>query len=114
MITVPLRFHLTVTTTADDADLSEHVGCVMAELLKLVDCDEKLMDPSVALDLSSGHVEVELLVVAETVGMAADHGDTAIHTAIHAAGGFTPGWNGAAAGAGNIEYDIDNIELQPA
>ena len=108
MISVSLRFHLTVT------GLSEHVGGVMSELVTLVGINDAVSDPAVALDLGTGHVEVELVVGAASAGAAADLGFDVIRTAIHAAGGFTPGWGDVSESTGHVEYDIENVELQPA
>jgi hypothetical protein len=114
MIAVSLRFHLAVTTTADENDLSDHVGSVMDELVTLAACDDRLSDPGVSLDLSNGHVEVEIVVTGDTIGQAVDWGNDAIRTAIHAAGGFTPDWGSTGVATGGVEYDIENLEMQPA
>ena len=110
MISVSVRFHLTVTGLNGD-DLSEHVGRVMSTLAGI---DDGVSDPAVALDLGTGHVEVELVVGAASAGAAADLGFDVIRTAIHAAGGFTPGWGDVSDSTGHVEYDIENVELQPA
>lgn len=124
MIKVSLRFHLAVSSTSGNRDrLSEHVGDVMTELIKIEACDDRVADPSVALDLSCGSVEIELVVDGETVGQAADYGHNTIRTAIQAAGGFTPGWGAPSGrddntptveGADDVEYDLDNLVCEPA
>jgi hypothetical protein len=113
MIAVSLRFHLAVTSL-DGGDVSEHVGRVMSELVTLADCNDHVSDPAVGLDAATGHVEVELVVDATSAGAAADFGFDVIRTAIHAAGGSTPGWGDVSERTGHIEYDIENVELQPA
>ncbi len=83
----------TVEGSGSAAHLEAHCGVVMAELVKLVDSDCGIFDPSVSLDLTDNSVLIEVSGEGETFEEAAERVDSCIRTAIHAAGGFTPEWS---------------------
>ena len=93
-------------------DLADQVDCVMGELVKLTSCNNDVDDPAVSLDLSTGHVEIELVVDCDSRSGALAKADEVIRTAIHAAGGCTAGW--ADERRTSIEYEPGSVRLQPA
>jgi hypothetical protein len=71
----------------DLSDLEKLLDVVMEELVKL-----DVTDPSIGGTLSDGDIELTLAVEAETLEKATASAFGTIRTAIHAAGGGTPGW----------------------
>ena len=71
----------------DLSELETLLDAVMEELVKL-----DVTDPSIGGTLSDGDVELSLAVEAETLENATANVFGTIRTAIHAAGGGTPGW----------------------
>jgi hypothetical protein len=67
--------------------LEQALDRVMEELVKL-----DVTDPSIGGTLSDGDVEFSLAVGADTLEKATVSAFGTIRTAIHAAGGGTPGW----------------------
>ena len=93
-----IEFHLECTATvADSGALSDaeivegHLDDVMAELLELAGVE----DPSIELDASGEDIRVTFMIVveAEDTFSAVSTAQAAIRTAVHAAGGNTPGWS---------------------
>jgi hypothetical protein len=85
---VKLSFETELTyTAAPDTDVEEFFGRVMQELINLgVD------DPGIGVDLAKREVSVGLVAEGELPEDAVAAAMTTIRTAIHAAGGATPGW----------------------
>jgi hypothetical protein len=73
--------------TGDPDGLEQALDRVMEELVKL-----DVTDPSIGGTLSDGDVEFSLAVEADTLEKATASAFGTIRTAIHAAGGGTPGW----------------------
>jgi hypothetical protein len=71
----------------DLSELEKLLDVVMEELVKL-----DVTDPSIGGTLSDGDIELTLAVEAETLEKATANAFGTIRTAIHAAGGGTPGW----------------------
>ena len=71
----------------DLSELEKLLDVVMEELVKL-----DVTDPSIGGTLSDGDIELTLAVEAETLEKATATAFGTIRTAIHAAGGGTPGW----------------------
>jgi hypothetical protein len=71
----------------DLSDLEKLLDVVMEELVKL-----DVTDPSIGGTLSDGDIELTLAIEAETLEKATASAFGTIRTAIHAAGGGTPGW----------------------
>jgi hypothetical protein len=71
----------------DLSELEKLLDVVMEELVKL-----DVADPSIGGTLSDGDIELTLAVEAETLEKATASAFGTIRTAIHAAGGGTPGW----------------------
>lgn len=69
--------------------LEAHLDDVMVDLLDLPEA----IDPSIGVTFSTGAVEVLLTVKARSEKKAWEKADALIRTAVHAAGGFTGGWD---------------------
>ncbi|MGH2790205.1 MAG: hypothetical protein ACRDJ0_04385 [Actinomycetota bacterium] len=65
----------------------EELDLVMDNLLRI-----NAEDPAIGVDTSEGQVEISVTVEAERLDDAVQIGGVVIGTAIHAAGGHTPGW----------------------
>jgi hypothetical protein len=81
IVAVQVRF------IGDLSDLEKLLDVVMEELVKL-----DVTDPSIGGTLSDGDIELTLAIEAETLEKATASAFGTIRTAIHAAGGGTPGW----------------------
>jgi hypothetical protein len=84
------RFHLEAGFTMTGGSVEERdemTDRVMEELLKL-----EVEDPSVGGSLTSGEVQISLTIEASSKKEAISKTNGLIRTAIHAAGGATPGW----------------------
>ena len=69
----------------------------MDALLDLEAADAAIEDPDLEADLSSGHVDVQMIVDAEDPAAAMVKAFATLRSAIHAIGGATPGWETASA-----------------
>ena len=80
---------LVVVTDSDDPDVEveAHLDGVMEELVRL-----KATDPGVGLTGATGVVEISVVVKADGLDNAMSVGASLIRSAVHAAGGHTPGW----------------------
>jgi hypothetical protein len=81
------NFAVRVRFAGDLSGLEQLLDAVMEELVKL-----HVTDPSIGGTLSDGDIEFTLAVEAETLEKATASAFGTIRTAIHAAGGGTPGW----------------------
>lgn len=77
-----------------DEAFSDSIFRVADELIDLEASNDALLDSSLAATLEDdgATVEITLTVRAETFVDAEAQADSALRAAIHAAGGFTPGW----------------------
>lgn len=92
MINVGLQTRFTVSGTGRD-QLRVHVQAVMDHLLALEQSSGALVHSSaVAVDLGTAEVTIELVGVGETFDQAETAANGAVRTAVHVAGGHTPGW----------------------
>lgn len=102
------NFDLTETDDHDDETLGEHVDRVMQELLNLEGEGGTIFDSAIGLDTENRRVEIEVSVFAADLeaafAEAAPSARAAIRTAIHAAGGFTPGWGDTVSSAVTYEF----------
>lgn len=71
-------------------DLEAHTDRVMEELLKLESAT--IRDADVSGSVLDGEVQISVYAIGESFDTAADIADSAIRSAIHAAGGHTPNW----------------------
>ncbi len=94
---------------------AEHLDSVMGELLTLERARGDVSDPAISFDAGERSARFELVVAADSPGMAVDVADSVVRAAIHAAGGFTPGWDHPdVAEPGVIEYDLVEVHAQRA
>ncbi len=77
-----------LTVTSPIADFETHTDQLMDALLAL----EDLIDPDVGGSLAEGRMDITMTIEADTIPDAAYKSLAAVRTAIHAAGGVTPGW----------------------
>ena len=75
-----------------DGDLDAQTDLVFEALLALEEEDQTLCDADLDVILSERLVTVRISVMGETLDVVLQTGGSAIRTAIHAAGGGTPGW----------------------
>ena len=80
---------LQVQFTGDLSELEKLLDVVMEELVRL-----DVTDPSIGGTLADGDIEFSLAVEDEMLEKATASAFGTIRTAIHAAGGGTPGWPG--------------------
>ena len=92
-----------VITDAPAELLREHSRQVMDELLKLEACSP-LTDSAVSLNLDGPEITIEVAAEGEDYQSAINEALSGIRTAIHAAGGQTPGWEDA--------FSLEPTELQ--
>jgi len=65
---------------------------LMDALLDLEKADAAIEDPDIAADVSSGHVDVQMIVDADDPALAMVKALATLRAAIHAIGDATPGW----------------------
>lgn len=65
---------------------------LMEALLDLEEADEAITDPDLAADLSTGRVDVQMIVEADDPAAAMVKALATLRAAIHAIGDATPGW----------------------
>jgi hypothetical protein len=70
---------------------------LMDALLDLEETDACIEDPDIAADVSSGCVDVQMLVEADDPASAMVRAFATLRSAIHAIGDATPGWEMASA-----------------
>lgn len=95
----------TVTGEGDHAEaLADHLDVVMDHLMEAEASDPTISDADVSATLATGEVEFTIIVTAESPAEAAKNGIVIIRAAIHAAEGYTPGWEDAHDHAWVMEY----------
>lgn len=77
-----------LTVTGPMGDFEAHTDRLMDALLSLQD----LIDPDIGGNLAARRVDITMTVEADSIPDAAYKSLCAVRTAIHAAGGATPGW----------------------
>ncbi|NLG22241.1 MAG: hypothetical protein GX555_12525 [Actinomycetales bacterium] len=108
MINVGLQLRFTVSGVTRE-ELRLHVDAVMDQLLVLEEAAGAVVHSgAVSLDLGSSKVTIELVGVGETFDEAQAAADGAVRTAIHVAGGHTPGWNRE----GEPTYERDAVRAE--
>jgi len=65
---------------------------LMDALLDLEEADASIQDPDIAADVSTGHVDVQMIVDADDPASAMVKAFATLRAAIHAIGDATPGW----------------------
>jgi hypothetical protein len=71
----------------DEDSIPDQLDAVMDELLRL-----DATDPAIGLSLGSREVEISVVIESDSLDVAAEQGNAMIRSAIHYAGGATPGW----------------------
>jgi hypothetical protein len=90
---IKLAVNASFTASGDDADnLALLTDGIMGELVDLADSDPNMDDPAISLDLVEESVLFELTARGEDFDAAWSHALACLRSAIHAAGGATPGW----------------------
>jgi hypothetical protein len=74
------------------APCGERLDPLMETLLDLEEADPDIEDPDLAADLSTGHVDVQMVVEADDPAAAMVKALATLRSAIHAIGDATPGW----------------------
>lgn len=83
-----------VHVVPDPDSLTADLDRVMEALLELEDTDCGIFDSGVAADLAAGEVEISVMAEAATYEKAEEIASSCVRSAIHKAGGATPGWTG--------------------
>ncbi len=93
MISIGFSIDLLATPIGSEPiPLVEEVDLVMEHLVDLVESGCGVTDPAVSLDETTNVVSVEVQVVGEDFDDAVQLASSCVRSAIHAAGGHTPGW----------------------
>jgi hypothetical protein len=83
----------TLCPTQPDVELFHATGeRLMQELLKLEELNSYVADPAVSTEADRGGIVVELVTSSPDYATALQRALDVVRTAIHAAGGATPGW----------------------
>lgn len=93
--------------------LADHVDQVTEQLVALEGCTPELLDSAIAVEVSSGEVDVEMTLDAVLPEQATTVGISCLRAAIHAAGGGTPDWDEAPTDEHVVLYLLDAQELRP-
>jgi hypothetical protein len=70
---------------------------IMEALLAIEENDPAIIDPDIAADVSTGRVDIQMIVDAADPAAAMVKAQAALRAAIHAIGDATPGWETTAA-----------------
>jgi len=91
--------YLTVqeVTCADPSGCADRLDLLMEALLGLETADSNIADPDLAADLTTGRVDVQMIVEAADPAVAMVKALATLRAAIHAIGDATPGWETVAA-----------------
>ncbi|WP_182879889.1 hypothetical protein [Microbispora sp. H10949] len=104
-----------LSVRGDIDDLGEIVDAIADELADLQDCDDKLLDFAYGSDATGNTVQFELTVECDSVDETVTIGGSWLRTAIHATGGYTPGWEDSGPRQHAIVYEIDEagVHVRP-
>ena len=86
-VRVSVSFYVT-----GEMDLDSHLDQVMTALMAIEAADDRISDSDYVATVKTGFVRINSSATAETFDEAAAVAMATIRSAIHAAGGFTPGW----------------------
>ncbi len=81
-----------VTYAGTPAELETAMDSLMDALTALAEADNGLSDPDLAATIVGRLVDVTMTVDADDTITALNRASAALRAAIHAIGGFTPGW----------------------
>lgn len=101
-----VEIELRYSGSSDDSP--SEVEVIVDHLIDLEECTPGLLDSTVGLDMGAQTIEVQITIEADTGGAALDQAVACLRSAIHAAGGSTPGWEDGVEEMGRIAYVIDD------
>ncbi len=87
-----IRLSMTFNVTGA-ADFDAHIDDVVERLIELEAADSRLSDSDIDAVLTQGLLTINLLSTDTTLDAASALANSAIRSAIHAAGGATPDWD---------------------
>ncbi len=93
-------------------DVEAEAEAIMESLVDLEQVDLRLSDSAVGVDLASMTLDVELTVKGDDYQDCIQHAVAAIWTAIHSAGGATPGWTTPA--ESHVSFEPRDFRAVPA
>jgi hypothetical protein len=99
-----------VQVTRYEGDLGDNIDLVVQELAKLDACSSELLDYAADSDATDDTAAFAVTVEASSEEDALTIGKSCIRTAIHAAGGATPDWDGEHADDDVVIYQVDTGE----
>jgi hypothetical protein len=108
-VRVSVSFYVT-----GEIDLDQHLDHVMEALMALEKADTRVTDSDFDAEISSGFVRINSSATAVTFDGATAIAMATIRSAIHAAGGFTPGWESTdyiVTGKETAEYNFVEQQL---
>lgn len=92
MISLDVTMEVNVRIDEEAEPIDEQLGAVMDELVKLADGNCGISDPAISYDSERKLVTIEVVAENEDFDDAVLTANSCIRSAIHAAGGATPGW----------------------
>lgn len=108
-VRVSVSFYIT-----GEIDLNDHLDQVMNALMALESADKRITDSDFVATLKTGLVCINSSAQGESFDEAAALAMATIRAAIHAAGGFTPGWESndyVVTGTETAEYSFVEQQL---
>lgn len=97
-----------------EIDLDHHLDQVMTALMAIEAADDRISDSDYTATIKTGFVCINSSAKASTFDEAAAVAMATIRSAIHAAGGFTPGWESndyVVTGKETAEYNFVEQQL---
>lgn len=108
-VRVSVSFYVT-----GEMDLDNHLGLVMSALMDIEAADKRISDSDYVATVKTGFVRINSSATENTFDEAAAVAMATIRSAIHAAGGFTPGWESndyVVTGQETAEYNFVEQQL---
>ena len=97
-----------------EMDLDNHLDQVMSALMDIEAADQRISDSDYVATVKTGFVRINSSATESTFDEAAAVAMATIRSAIHAAGGFTPGWESndyVVTGKETAEYNFVEQQL---
>lgn len=108
-VRVSVSFYVT-----GEMDLDNHLDQVMSALMDIEAADQRISDSDYVATVKTGFVRINSSATESTFDEAAAVAMATIRSAIHAAGGFTPGWESndyVVTGKETVEYNFVEQQL---
>lgn len=108
-VRVSVSFYVT-----GEMDLDNHLDQVMSALMDIEAADQRISDSDYVATVKTGFVRINSSATESTFDEAAAVAMATIRSAIHAAGGFTPGWESndyVVTGKETAEYNFVEQQL---